>query len=145
MVIASRQKISVCEHKVIVLDALKSALSQGISETGHRGNISCELVLLYAMDSCGKDTRTRVSLKDFISLFGRDDAAVSFQNLVGPLFQYLDSALSFSGTKTKPSKIAQEIIWTGMITLEQAKFDLSKCSDGRMFSGISCTCHPQLD
>jgi len=133
LAIASRQRISSSEYKLGVLDALKSALSQGIFEKEHRGEIVGQLVLLYAMDSCWKDTPTSVSLEDFIARFGRDDAPVSFQNLVGPLIEDLDSSLSFSATKRKASKIAQGRLWTGMSSLEEAKFDVSKCADGRVF------------
>ena len=66
-----RQRIYSSEHRLGVLDALKSALSQGIFEKGHRGEIVGQLVPLYAMDSCWKDTPTSVSLKDFLTLFGR--------------------------------------------------------------------------
>jgi hypothetical protein len=80
----SRQRTSSSEHELEVLDALKSALSQGIFEKGHPGEIVGQLLLLYAMDSCWKDTPTSVSLKDFLTLSGRDDAPVSYQNLVRP-------------------------------------------------------------
>ena len=53
-------------------------------------------------------------------------------SLVGPLIEDLDSSLSFSATKRKASKIAQGKPWTGMSSLEEAKFDVSKCADGRV-------------